>query len=351
MLQVLQRPEYTSGSKLSTLKEIKPIVSKLLADKLREHHFNLELPDDIYRDEIVEYEYAKAKAYSKSSDLNILLLGETGCGKDKMAEFIVKNSPLANKKYSAINCASLQDSLLYTELFGHVKGAFTDAKADRPGLFEECNNGTLFLDEIGDISPYMQVSLLRAIENKEIRRLGSNLVQKNINVRIIAATNNNLYQKCKDGKFRWDLYYRICNPEIELQPYRVRTSDQRKIVIEHYKRLLEEKWGSKISFTNETSEIIESYSFPGNFREIYNSLNGLFPLGTEVIKPEDLPARFSDKETEMDESYKTVHRKHCISVYEKYNYNLASACKALGYGNSKQLKDKQKDWNVYLEEL
>lgn len=346
-LHVLQRPEYAPGGKVSSLKRIEPFVSQLLDDTLREHHVNLNLPDDIYVDEIVKQEYNKALVYAQANDINILILGETGCGKDKIAEFIVKNSSLSKENYRAINCASLPDEVLYSELFGHVKGAFTGASENRKGLFEECNGGTLFLDEVGDISSYMQQSLLRAIENKEIKRLGTNEVLKNIRVRIIAATNNNLYEKCKEGKFRWDLYYRLSNPEIVLKPYRTRTLDERKAIMKHYFKILEKKWNRKIKLSREAEHILETYSFPGNFREIFNTLNSLYPLQIEIIKAEDLPERFRYAETQMDERYETVLKKHCISIYEKYNYDLAKTKQALGYGNSTQLKNKLIDWGVY----
>jgi len=348
-LYVLERAEYTSNGERAALKQIEPFINQLLDDTLRETRFSLNLPADIYCDDIVNEEYKKAETYAKSAEMNVLILGETGCGKDKLAVHIIKNSPLADKPYKAINCASLQDEVLYSELFGHVAGAYTDAKFDRKGLFEECNGGTLFLDEIGDITPFMQQSLLRAIENKEIKKLGSNEVKKNINVRIIAATNNNLYEKCKAEKFRWDLYYRLCNPEIILTPYRFRTIKERKLVMNHYLKLLEKKWGRKIQFTKEAAQIIDKYSFPGNFREIYNSLNSLFPLQLEKVRAEDLPARFKMTENEIDESYESVIKNHCIRIYRKYKYDLAATKKALGYRNSTQLKNKLKEWNVYIE--
>ncbi len=350
-LHVLQKKEYTSDGKKSNLKEVNPYISELLDDKLREHHINLNIPKDIYNDDIVEQEYKKAMAFAQAIDMNVLILGETGCGKDKMAEFIVRESPLPIEKYRPINCASLPDELLYSELFGHVKGAFTGAIADRNGLFEECNGGTLFLDEIGDISPFMQQSLLRAIDNQQIKKAGSNKIEQNIKVRIIAATNINLYEKCKAGKFRWDLYYRLSNPEIVLQSYRSRTAKERKNVIQHYIAILEKKWGRKISFSKDALKVIEGYSFPGNFREIYNTINSLFPLRLDVISPEDLPERFMDTEAEMDEAYKTAMKKHCIFIYEKYKFDLAATRKALGYENSTQLKNKLIEWNVYQETL
>ena len=343
-LYVLKRREYTPGGKLTILNEIKPFVSKFLDNKLKESHFNIDLPAGIYEDEIVKNEYKRAKDIAAAVDINVLLLGETGCGKDKMAEFIISNSPLDQAKYRAINCASLSDELLYSELFGHVKGAFTGADKDRKGLFEECNGGTLFLDEIGDISPFMQQSLLRAIENGEIKRAGDNEVKKGVRVRIIAATNNELYQNCRAGKFRWDLYYRLCTMEIELEPYRNRTALQRKKAIEHYVRLAEHKWGRKITFGKDAVEIMRTYSFPGNFREIYNTMNGIYALGKQNITNKDLPRRFVELEAIIDEKYDSALRKHCCNIYKKYDNNLALTCKALGYQNVSQLKKKFISW-------
>jgi DNA-binding NtrC family response regulator len=347
-LYVLERAEYTADKTAATLKRIEPFINQLLDDTLRETSFSLNLPANIYSDEIVIREYTKARVYAESAEMNILILGETGCGKDKLAEFIFRNSPLSNRPYRAINCASLQDEVLYSELFGHVAGAFTDAKKDRKGLFEECNGGTLFLDEIGDITPFMQQSLLRAIENKEIKKLGSNEVKKNINVRIIAATNNNLYEKCKSEKFRWDLYYRLCNPEIILTPYRDRSMGDRKKIVDYYLNVLKKKWDRTLKISSSALEIIEKYNFPGNFREIYNSLNALFPLQLDLINPEDLPARFKMAENEIDESYEAALKKHCIKIYKKYNFSLAATKKALGYKNSTQLKNKLIEWDVFM---
>ncbi len=349
-LHVMQLPEYASEGNLSLLKEIKPHINKLLDNKLREKNLNIDLPHNIYKDEIILKEYETAEAIAPAIDVNVLILGETGCGKDLLAERIVEISPLPRDKYKAINCASLSDDLLGSELFGHVKGAFTGANDHRKGLFEECNGGTLFLDEIGDISKFMQQSLLRAIENKQIKKIGGNQIINNVRVRIIAATNNNLYGKCRSGKFRWDLYYRLCSMEIELESYRTRTKQQRNGAIKFYIQQAEIKWNRKIIITEEALEIIKSYSFPGNFREINNSINALFALGIKTITKEVLPKRFTYTEALIDESYESVLKKHCISLYQKYNYDLAASRKALGYKNSTQLKNKLIEWGVYKDE-
>jgi DNA-binding NtrC family response regulator len=348
-LHVLQRPEYVHGSRISLLKKIDPFVSRLLDDKLKEGHLRTDLPDGIFADEEVVAEYRKAFTYAQSSEMNVLILGETGCGKDRMAEYIFQNSPLADRKYKAINCASLPDDVLYSELFGHVKGAFTGAEQHRIGVFEECSGGTLFLDEIGDISPYMQQSLLRALEKGEIKMLGSNEIKKNVKVRVIAATNANLYQKCKDGQYRWDLYYRLSNPEIFLEPYRSRPKEKRRDIIKHYLGLLEKKWNRPLEITPEAQKIIEEYSFPGNFREIHNTLNALFPLRLGKIDVADLPARFLMEENRNDESYDFALKSHCNKIYKRYGYDLKATKKALGYGNITQVKKKFQEWGILIQ--
>lgn len=343
-LFLIQRSSHTDDGKRSRLVEICPYTNVLLDNKLMEVHFNKALPKNIYSDELVEKEYQKAHMIAQASDVNVLVLGETGCGKDVLAKFIYTNSPLHGKPYRAINCASLPDEVLYSELFGHEKGSFTGAVNKRVGLFEECNSGTLFLDEIGDISPFMQQSLLRAIENKEIKLLGSNTVIENVIVRIIAATNNDLYEKCKAGKFRWDLYYRLCTMEICLEPYRNRPLKERQKILKHYFGIAEKKWKTKVKLTKEAEKIMECYSFPGNFREIYNTTNGLFALGKSTIEAADLPKRFFDVTTAINETYEAALRKHCLAIFEKYKKDLAATCKALGYKNQTQLKQKLLNW-------
>jgi len=345
-LHLMQRAEHTSHGKHAEIVDIEPYVNHWLDNKLREHHFSLEVPDDIFQDAIIIKEYERARKIAPATDVNVLILGETGCGKDKVADFIVKQSPLDTSKYKAINCASLPDELLYSELFGHAKGAFTGAVNERKGLFEECNGGTLFLDEIGDISPFMQQALLRVIENKEIKKAGSNQIQKNIRVRILAATNKDLYTKCKEGHFRFDLYYRLSGLEIELTNYRSRTVAERTAIRDFYTEKFSKKWGRTVSFSKEAEQVLSTYGFPGNFREIYNSFNTIFALDTAVVDLSHLPNRFHQVDQAASEKYEEVMRKHCIFIYKKYNHNIAAACRALGYKNPTQLKKKLQLWGI-----
>jgi len=345
-LYLLQLAEYTPKKESAMLVEVRPYISEILDHKLMEFHIGENLPDEIYKDEIVIREYSRAEQLAKAPDINILILGETGSGKDVLANFIKDNSPLKNKTFKAINCASLPDELLYSELFGHEKGAFTGAINMRIGLFEECQEGTLFMDEIGDISKFMQQSLLRAIENREVKRAGSNDIKKIKPVRIIAATNQNLYQKCQSGDFRFDLYYRLCTAEIELKPFRNRMLPERKAILNHFITVLEKKWGRKLKLSAPAKKILEQYEFKGNFREIYNTINGLMGLGNIAIKEVDLPGRFHDTEALLDENYEVILKKHCIKIFKKYNNDLAATCRALGYRNQTQLRDKFIKWGI-----
>lgn len=348
-LHLMKRAEHTSDGIHAELVDVIPYVNHWLDNKLREHHFSYEVPNDIFQDSIVVKEYERAKKIAPATDVNVLILGETGCGKDKLAEFIVTQSPLNKAKYKAINCASLPDELLYSELFGHAKGAFTGASSERKGLFEECNGGTLFLDEIGDISPFMQQALLRVIENKEIKKAGSNQIQKDISVRILAATNHDLYAKCKQGHFRFDLYYRLNGMEIELSNYRNRTESERLAVRNYYIDKLSAKWGRKLILSDNAEKVLSRYSFPGNFREIYNSLNTIYALDIPEVREEDLPTRFRGNQIFLSENYEEVMMQHCIFIYQKYNYNITATCKALGYKNSTQLKNKLQQWGALKE--
>ncbi|RMG36818.1 MAG: sigma-54-dependent Fis family transcriptional regulator [Planctomycetota bacterium] len=197
------------------------------------------------------------------SDKPILILGESGTGKELVARALHACSPRKDKPFVAINCAALPDQLLESELFGHEKGAFTGATASRPGLFEVADGGTLFIDEIGEMSPMMQVKLLRVLEDGSMRRVGSNQ-ERRVNIRLISATNRDLEKLVQEGSFREDLLYRINVLSIELPPLREREGDIPPLVA----RYLGEGW----EVDPEAMECLQRYHWPGNVRQLINVL-------------------------------------------------------------------------------
>ncbi len=204
-------------------------------------------------------------------DSSVLISGESGVGKEVLARYIHDNSPRSAGEFVAINCGALPESLLESELFGHKSGSFTGANRDRKGLFEQANGGTIFLDEIGEISPALQVNLLRVLQEREIRRIGEN-VQRRIDVRVLAASNRDLEDEIKDGRFRDDLYYRLRVVEIRIPPLRERPEDILPIA-----RFIVKKLSAKLSlpslrFDADCIEHLQRYSWPGNIRELENAL-------------------------------------------------------------------------------
>lgn len=201
-----------------------------------------------------------------NSNIPVLILGETGVGKELTAETIHQNSPLKSKPFLAINCNSISDTLIESELFGHIKGSFTGASNDRAGLFETAGEGTIFLDEIGDISLQIQASLLRVLDTGEIKPVGSSKTKK-IKCRILAATNANLEEKIAKGLFRQDLFYRLNRLVINIKPLRERKEDVlflSKYFVEYFLK------STDIDFTNAAKEALTSYPWPGNVRELRN---------------------------------------------------------------------------------
>jgi transcriptional regulator with PAS, ATPase and Fis domain len=221
------------------------------------------------------------------TDAAVLIQGESGTGKELIARAIHQNSKRKDAAFIPINCGALPENLLESELFGHVKGAFTGAHQNKKGLFEEADGGTLFLDEIGEMSPPLQVKLLRVLQDFEVRRVGSNQGVK-VDVRIIAATNQRLQERIREGAFREDLYYRLQVILLNLPPLRERTEEILPLV-NHYLEIYKRKFNKPINGLSKAAEkaIIE-YSWPGNVRELANVVERAVILcrGDEVL-PED----------------------------------------------------------------
>jgi DNA-binding NtrC family response regulator/predicted hydrocarbon binding protein len=267
-------------------------------------------------------------------DTTVLITGESGVGKERLARFIHQRSARASRDLVAINCGALPENLLESELFGHVKGAFTGATQDRPGLFEAANGGTLFLDEIGEVSAAMQVKLLRVLQEQEIRRVGENANRK-VDVRVIAATNRSLASEVKAGRFREDLYYRLHVIEIAVPPLRDRQDDILPLA-----RLLlaavATRTRSKVtSFTPRAVEQLHRHRWPGNVRELENALERAVVMASGTrIDVVDLPSEVSTAAatwwTPGDQrSLADVEKSYILAVVEAEGGNRTKAAARL----------------------
>jgi DNA-binding NtrC family response regulator len=231
---------------------------------------------------------ALVRKVSQSQASTVLIRGESGTGKDVIARAIHFESARADKPFMNITCTALQDTLLESELFGHEKGAFTDAKSQKKGLFELANNGTVFLDEIGDMSPTLQAKVLRALEERAFRRVGGSQDIK-VDVRIIAATNRPLEKLIEEKKFREDLYYRLNIITVDVPPLRERREDIPLLVDHFLKRFSAEFRKSVSDVSSEALRKLEAYEWPGNVRELKNVIERAVLLGSgPVIAADDL---------------------------------------------------------------
>jgi len=225
-------------------------------------------------------------------DAKVLITGESGVGKDLIAQLIHSRSRRSNQPFVAVNCAGVTETLLESQLFGHVKGAFTDAFRDKVGMLQQAQNGTIFLDEVADMSLRMQAMFLRFLENGEIQPVGSDMMKTQVNVRVIAATNKDLALAVAAGNFREDLMYRLDVVHIRVPPLRERAEDVRALVEYHLSRAQR-----RINLTEEALHALETYRWPGNVRELQNVVERLIwtsvddIVGIENLPPRLLPGR------------------------------------------------------------
>lgn len=247
-----------------------------------------------------------------TSNVTILLRGESGTGKEMFAQSIHQESLRSNKPFIALNCAAIPENLLESELFGHVKGAFTGAVTDKPGRFELANGGTIFLDEIGDMSLHLQAKLLRVLQERKIERVGDNQ-SRNVDVRIITATHQNLEELVRDGKFREDLYYRLNVIPLFLPPLRDRKDDI-PILIDHFmKKFSMELNRPPKRLSSDVYQTLLNHDWPGNIREIHNVVQHFIELEIgEIVTMKSLPSSFladnPTKSAEYNSSYKRKKR-------------------------------------------
>ena len=270
-------------------------------------------------------------------DTSVLITGESGTGKEVLARYIHANSHRAKGPFVGVNCAALPETLLESELFGHKAGAFTGAIKNRVGLFEEAQKGTLFLDEIGDISPAMQMKLLRVLQEREIRRVGESATRK-VDVRMIAATNQNLTEAIRDGRFREDLYYRLRVIEIEVPPLRARQEDILHLARHFSRQLARQLKIPNLRLDSTCVDYLQAYLWPGNVRELENAIERAAVLSPDgLIRPEHLPANIVHPAAGQDGLASPLSRKlsdieteHIRMVMRLVGDNKTRAARALG---------------------
>lgn len=280
--------------------------------------------------------------------VTVLISGESGTGKEMIADLIHEFSPRRNKKLVKVNCAALSGNLLESELFGHVKGSFTGAFKDRKGRFEEADGGTLFLDEIGEISPQIQVKLLRVLQNMTFEPVGSSSSVQ-VDVRIIAATNKKLEDELLKGTFREDLFYRLNVVPISMPPLRERKEDI-PLLIEHF--LKEYNPEKKVTFTSQALLKLISYKWEGNIRQLKNIVTRVVTLSrNNKITVEDLPKEIydSNKTTETEDPIKleTVEKEHIKNVLKLCDGNQKKAAEMMGIHRN-TLAKKIKDYQISI---
>jgi len=269
------------------------------------------------------------------TDFSVLITGESGTGKELFAEQVHLRSLRSELPFIRVNCAAIPEGLLESELFGHVKGAFTDAAKDRQGRFEAANGGSLFLDEIGDLPLPLQAKILRVIQEKKFEKVGSNNTV-NVNVRVIAATNKDIEQQVQDGLFRQDLYYRLNVLPINIPPLRQRHDDIMELANFFLKKGKNETNRQFDGFSQEAVNALLSYSWPGNVRELQNCIERAFVIGkNKVIEANDLFFKncnipvIGAKNRELKPAVNAFKANFIQKVLEDCNWNQTDAAEIL----------------------
>ena len=276
-----------------------------------------------------------------ATDANVLILGENGTGKELVARAIHNNSARKGHVFVNVDLGSVSETLFESELFGHKKGSFTDAKEDRAGRFEIANKGTLFLDEIGNLSLPLQAKLLTVLQNRKVNRVGSNK-QLDIDIRLVCATNMPLYDMVKDNKFRQDLLYRINTIEVHLPPLRERLEDI-PLLADHFLKHYSEKYKKPVcKISDAATTRMQKHNWPGNIRELQHALERAVIMGnSQVLQPEDFNftnthQNQADGDNVMLDQFKLedVEKILIRKVLKRYNGNITQAASELGLTRS-----------------
>ncbi len=266
-----------------------------------------------------------------------LITGESGVGKERIARLIHDASPRASRPFVAVNCGAVTETLLESELFGHARGAFTGADRDRPGLFEAAEGGTLFLDEVGEISPAMQVKLLRALQEREIRRVGENRPRR-VDVRVVAATNRSLAGEVAAGRFRQDLYYRLRVIELRVPPLRDRPEDVLPLARAFLAEIARRMGRKVVGFTPRAADQLLRHAWPGNVREVQNAVEHAVALAPEGrVDVDDLPEELRaamprPRPVGRTRPLAEVEREYILAAVEGAGGNRTRAAEELGIG-------------------
>jgi len=359
--QALQQGAYDYIEKPLDLDELRAVVSRaaeMTAQKRVIDDLRRQLDDKFGFENIIAGSEAMVSILDTirrvaPADLPVLILGESGTGKDLLAAAIHQNSSRREGRFVAINCAGLSETLLEDELFGHVKGAFTGAATDRPGRFEHADRGTLFLDEVGDMPLTMQAKLLRVLENGEVVRVGSNDPLR-VNVRLLSATNSDLAQRVEAKKFREDLYFRIKGSTITIPPLRQRREDI-PLLIDYFTKQANETHGRSVkAVAADARRALMAYQWPGNVRQLRNVVENMVVLADgDKLTLEDLPmevlGRGDVTEDQMAHlagiSLAEAEKRLIANTLRMVSGNREQAAKILGIGE-RTLYRKIKDYDL-----